>query len=387
MNLALVTADGPDVVTVGRTTRNRVVGAPVVITRRNLAGGTALIVNNRISNVAAPGGMDDAETICRTVAAELSIGERNVLPASTGIIGWRLPVREMCAALPDLVRKRANGSALPVAQAIMTTDNYPKLASRTVCGGTVMGVAKGAGMIEPNLATMLVFLFTDLRVPRGRLDEFAEEAIATSFNRISVDGDQSTSDMVIVMSSGVIEPPSGSDEQIAWALSEVMGELAEHVVRNGEGTRHVIRCSVCGAPNAELAYLVGKGVVNSPLVKTAIFGNDPNVGRIVMAVGDALSGDRAMAIGAGAIHPKVLSVAVADRIVYEGGVFHLDAATEAVLSDALEAAMMDEKCRGYPGNDATVDIRIDLGGGTHRTEILGSDLSYGYVHENADYRT
>jgi glutamate N-acetyltransferase/amino-acid N-acetyltransferase len=203
MNLSLILLDEPTPSFAARFTRNRFAGAPVLIGRERLDEPRlrGVLINNKVANVGAPGGVQDARAVLAELGSLLGTPETQLLAASTGIVGWRLPVAEMRSALPGLGAALQRSSLLPVARAIMTTDCWPKLRRARVGKGWIVGTAKGAGMIEPNLATMLVFLLTDLDVPRGVLREELARASQASFNRISVDGDQSTSDMVVALSS------------------------------------------------------------------------------------------------------------------------------------------------------------------------------------------
>eukprot|EP01048_Picozoa_sp_COSAG05_P008081 COSAG05_NODE_599_length_8442_cov_52.187268_7_plen_224_part_00 len=194
-----------------------------------------------------------------------------VLPSSTGVIGWQLPITDMLAGLPAAVEALQPDSCLPAAVGICTTDLYPKVSSAELSsGGRVVGIAKGAGMIEPNMATMLAYILTDVALPRDLLRELLAQAVDTSFNSISVDSDQSTSDTVAMIASGVVpfdDTDSAAVEEVRVALTQVCSELAELVVRNGEGCNHVIRVSVTGGLDIAEAKGVGKAVVNSPLFK------------------------------------------------------------------------------------------------------------------------
>ena len=315
-------------------------------------------------------------------------------PASTGVIGWRLPVAPICAALPGLVAACApgaspagtapTGNVLPAARAIMTTDRYPKVRSRRAGAATVTGIAKGAGMIEPSMATMLAFLLTDAAVDRGALQRLLDAAVRDSFNRISVDGDQSTSDMVLALGSQRAAPVA--EEALGDAIAGVCRDLAADIVRNGEGVEHVIRVAVRAPGTDEQAAAIGKAVVNSPLVKTAVFGDDPNVGRIVSAVGDHLGG---LAGGSAPAPPLAAAVVRLGGItVFGGGAFTLDGAKEAALASYLRERRIDHTL-DYPPHDRAVEIEIDFGAadGAAPVVVLGTDLSHGYVTENADYRS
>src|SRR5512141_2725653 len=285
MRVTLLALDRPTDAFAAKFTRNAFPGAPVIVGRRRVEGRAlgAIVVNNKISNVCAPGGVEAAERVCAEAARLVGCAPQEVLPSSTGVIGWRLPVDAMVAALPAAAAALAGGSVLPAAEAIMTTDLYPKIRRAQVGAGSVVGIAKGAGMLEPNLATMLVYLLTDLDVPRAALRAALDEAVEASFNCISVDSDTSTSDTVALVSSRRRPaPPAGA---FAAALARVCADLAEDVVRNGEGVHHVMRVAVSGARTFDEARGLGKAVVNSPLLKAAVNGNDPNVGRLLCAVG------------------------------------------------------------------------------------------------------
>jgi glutamate N-acetyltransferase/amino-acid N-acetyltransferase len=381
MNLALLLADEPTQVFAGAFTSNRVQGAPVEIARERMDRETmqAILVNNKIANVCAPSGKQDALTLTRELSHRLAINAEDCLSVSTGIIGWSLPVSDMIEAQPDLVAGLHTGASVDVARAIMTTDSFPKVRDAEVGAGRVVAIAKGAGMVEPNLATMLVFILTDVTISREELRRALSDAVEASFNRITIDGDQSTSDMVLAMSSAR-KPPPGRDEFRA-ALETVCRQLATDIVRNGEGAGHVIRVSVEGAPDASDARAVAKAVSNSPLVKTAIFGNDPNVGRIVSAVGD-YAGNNGLPLDL-----TRLRVRVGEEAVFEGGVFALDREKEVRLSEYLSGASMNPRLKGYPQHEREVKISISLGSGAGSAVVLGSDLSHEYIRENADYRT
>ncbi|MCX7028808.1 MAG: bifunctional ornithine acetyltransferase/N-acetylglutamate synthase [Spirochaetes bacterium] len=381
MNLSLILLDRETPEFAAVYTANRFPGVPVLLGRERLArdGIRGVLVNNRIANVCAPSGRGDAERLLAALGRETGSPADAFLPASTGIIGWRLPVAEMEAALPGLVRGARGGSFAPVAHAIMTTDRFPKLRSRTVGFGRIVGIAKGAGMIEPRLGTMLCFLCTDVGVGREELRTALAWAADRTLNRISIDGDQSTSDMAMLLSSRAKGP--ADPEAFREALRQVLAELAEDIVRNGEGTSHVIRVTVSGAPDDEAAAGAGKAVVNSPLVKTAVCGNDPNVGRLASAIGD----------WAGGAAPWFDAASVTVRLggveVLAGGAFRLDTAKEERLSAYLRGAAFDPAARGFPAHDRCVDIEVSLNGGPGTAVVLGSDLSAEYVRENADYRS
>ncbi len=391
MSLTLVALDEPTPAFGALFTRNAFPGAPVVVGRERLAAPRlgAIVVNNKVSNVGAPGGVEAAERVCAEVARLLGIAPGEVLPSSTGVIGWRLPVEKMVEALPRAVASLQGGTVLPAAQAIMTTDLYPKVRRADLGGGSIVGIAKGAGMIEPNLATMLVYLLTDVTVSREELRAALAVAVDGSFNRISVDSDTSTSDTVVLASServAGIEP-----RRFREALAGLCRELAGDVVRNGEGVRHVIRVRVSGAPDAAAARGVGKAIVNSPLVKTAVAGNDPNVGRILCAIGKQ-AGERGLALD-----PDRLRLRLGGETLFEGGAMRLDPVKEARLVAHLGGAELYQSRPGaggaftppidWPPHERCVELQVDLGLGGGAAEILGADLTHEYVTENADYRS
>ncbi len=392
MRLTLVALDRPSPAFAAKFTRNAFPGAPVIVGRRRLDGPTlgALVVNNKVSNVCAPDGEEASERVCAEAARLLGLAPGQVLPSSTGVIGWRLPVDRMIEALPAAAAALQARSVLPAAEAIMTTDLYPKVRRVEVGGGSVVGFAKGAGMIEPDLATMLVFLLTDLDVPRAALRAALDAAVEPSFNAISVDSDTSTSDTVVLLSSG--RRPAPAPEAFAAALGQVCAELAEDVVRNGEGVHHVVRVAVSGAPSFQAARAVGKAVVNSPLLKAAVNGNDPNVGRLLCAVGKVA--------GAAGIplDPARAVMRVGGETVLEGGAMRLDPEKERRLVAHLKAAELYQSVApadgltfraplDFPPHERRVEIEIDLGLGAGACAVLGADLSHEYVTENADYRS
>jgi len=387
MNVSAIVSDEPDTRAVGVTTRNRFPGAPVLLARERLPGGRlrGVVVNNRISNVASPTGYPDAVTIADTFARTFSLPEQEVLSVSTGVIGWSLPVEEMVPVVAGIADHEVSPAAF--ARGIMTTDRYPKLVSATdPAGPRLLGAAKGAGMIEPDMATMLAFFVTDAIVDTSVIDRVFRRVVDETFNTISVDSDQSTSDMVILLANGASGVSLDADAFESF-LRPRAEALVEHIVRNGEGTAHVIDVTIRGVPDRRIARGIGKHVVNSPLVKTAIYGNDPNVGRILAACGDALHHlDRENRIDV-----ATMTISLFGEDVYRDGAFHLDGAREQRLSEALIRASFDPALSGCPQPGDTVDIVITFGDAdgpdAPSARVLGSDLSYDYVRENADYRS
>ena len=247
--------------------------------------------------------------------------------------------------------------------------------------GRIIGIAKGAGMIEPNLATMLVFIITDIKIDRDSLRKLLKECVNKSFNRISVDTDQSTSDTVIIISSGKKE--GIAEAEFKQGLLSVCSLLAEDVVRNGEGTNHVIKATVEGLESDEIALGAAKAIINSPLVKTAVFGNDPNVGRILCALGKYLGKHNIK------LEKDLVSIAIGGVAVFEKGCFCLNKEKEDKLYNYLKQTALnpDGIQNSFPQHNKTADINIIVGNGKGKASALGSDLSYDYIKINAEYRT
>lgn len=376
MNLAAIVSSEPNTILAGLTTSNRVVGAPVVIARQALRHGRArgCIVNNRVANVAVADALGASRTVAAAAAARFGLPAGELLPVSTGVIGWSLPVEAMVEQIETMALGDAN--PLQVARAIMTTDRYPKIAWIETGGARILAFAKGAGMIEPNMRTMLVFVLTDAAVRPSVAQRALRRVAAGTVNAITVDGDQSTSDMCLLFANGrsAVRMDAASFE---GALGAVLEPLARDIVRNGEGTRHLIEVRVVHAASTTVAERVARKVANSPLVKTAIAGNDPNVGRIVAAIG-AAAGAR--------LRTDQLSIDLCGRSVYRNGAVLLDATLETQLGDLFRAAESDPTLH-YPQARDPITIRIDLGHGRRHVVVYASDLTHEYVSENADYRT
>mmetsp|Transcript_19221 Transcript_19221/g.29607 ORF Transcript_19221/g.29607 Transcript_19221/m.29607 type:complete len:514 (+) Transcript_19221:165-1706(+) len=391
-------------------TQNRFPGAPIVVGKQRLASGQplhALVINNKVSNVCSGGdGVADAEQVCHAVAETLNLpgGSQTVFPSSTGIIGWRLPAQELSAIVPQAVQSLQVDNALNAATAIMTTDRYPKVRSKTLSNGArIVGIAKGAGMIEPNMATMLSYIMTDATVPKQTLQSFLEIASNESFNSISVDGDESTSDTVVLMasnqidtSSDMLDPQSGGE--FLQALKDVTQGLASDLVRNGEGTSHVMKVQITNFPGtSHEARRLGRHIVNSPLFKCAVSGNDPNTGRLAGAIGSFMGKFKPTE----PIHQ--MSLKLGGRCIFNKGKFVLEGDdVERELSDHMKHAQLTEH-GDYPEHQKYVEIDIDFLPDNKEEEdddsstttttprssatVLGSDLTNEYVAVNADYRS
>jgi glutamate N-acetyltransferase/amino-acid N-acetyltransferase len=310
----------------------------------------------------------DARQTAREVARELDIAPENVLVNSTGVIGVPLPMENIRAGIPAAVRDLRDDGWVDASAAIMTTDTVPKLASaqfrldgRAV---TICGIAKGAGMIAPDMATMLGFVATDAAVDPGRLETCLRVATDRSFNCITVDGDRSTNDTVLLLANGAAceRPLSGGEiESFQKGLNAVCGSLARQIARDGEGATKLITIRVAGAASTRDARTIGLSVGNSNLVKTAVFGRDPNWGRILCAIGYA----------GVPVEPYKISVSMAGIPIYgNGGGLPFDS---------------EEAIRALSGTD--VDIEINLDQGEENATIYTCDLTYDYVRINAEYTT
>jgi glutamate N-acetyltransferase/amino-acid N-acetyltransferase len=391
MTLTIIALDRPTAAFAALFTRNAFPGAPIIIGRQRLREPTlgAVIVNNKISNVCAPRGVEMSEAICAATAKELGFAAAQILPSSTGVIGWTLPVDAIIRALPDAVRALTSDSIAPAAEGIVTTDLYPKIRRASVGAGSIVGIAKGAGMLEPNMATMLVYILTDIAVPRAELQPMLARAVDASFNAISVDSDTSTSDTVVALSSSRV--PFGDWGAFERGLHHVCRDLAEDLVRNGEGVRHVIRVTVQNAASPDFARAVGKAVVNGPLFKCAVAGNDPNVGRLIQAIG------KYVGIHAASANLSLLTARMGGIEIFGGGVFQLNPTKEKALVAHLKGAELypstpSKECVfaapiDFPPHERSVELEISIGNGAASATVLGGDLTHEYVSENADYRS
>ena len=376
--LALIMAEGS---AAGVFTRNRVIAAPLILTREHLEGGmlSAVIANSGNANAfTGPEGIEDARGMVKLVARGPGLDERTVAVASTGIIGQRLDLDIIRSQIGDVkagLTDSAKGSTA-AASAIMTTDTFAKEAAVELPDGThIGGIAKGSGMIAPNMGTMLAFLYTDTVMDAGELGKHLKRAVDKSFNMVVVDGDTSTNDMVLITATGQNGHTMGhakSDtightdpEEFGQGLEAVCTALARMIARDGEGATRLIEARVTGAASESDAVLVAKAVITSPLVKSAIFGRDPNWGRVVAAVGYSgaeMEQDRISLIFA-SDHSSVM-------LVEKGRII-------STPEDTLEEIMSSEE----------VIISADLGMGSGCATAWGCDLSYDYVRINAEYTT
>jgi glutamate N-acetyltransferase / amino-acid N-acetyltransferase len=360
----------------GVFTRNRFAAAPVRVCREHLDGGgpiRALVVNTGNANAGTGAvGLADTGATCEAVGRLLGVAPEAVLPFSTGVIMEPLPIDRLVAGLPAAIQTLAPDHWLEAAETIMTTDTVPKAASTrvTIAGREVVitGIAKGAGMIRPNMATMLGFVAMDATVPRELLQSMTLHASDRSFNRITVDGDTSTNDSFVTIASGAgaLEVKSRADvafEPLQAALTDVAARLAHAIVRDGEGATKFIEVRVEGARSVEEAAQVAYSIAHSPLVKTAFFASDPNLGRILAAVGNA---------GVADLDPKRVQLRLDDVWVVRDGGRHPDYREV----DGQRVLKQSE-----------ILVHLQLGRGAEATSVWTTDLSHDYVSINADYRS
>jgi glutamate N-acetyltransferase/amino-acid N-acetyltransferase len=355
-------------------TRNAFCAAPVIIAREHLDTDTPcyLLINTGNANAGTgASGLENARRSCASLAQHAGCAAREVLPFSTGVIGEPLPVEKLEAAMPAALSALRADAWIDAAHGIMTTDTLAKGASRQVVidGVTVTltGIAKGAGMIRPDMATMLSFIATDAALPQPLLQRALAQAVNASFNRITVDGDTSTNDSCVLVATGAarvsIETVGAEFDIFAAALTGLCIELAQAIVRDGEGATKFITIEVAEGRDAQECLNVAYTIAHSPLVKTALFASDPNWGRILAAVGRAGVQDMVL---------ERIRVQLGDVcIVSEGG-------RDPAYTEAAGQAVM---------NRAEILIRVLLGRGDASERIWTTDLSYDYVKINAEYRT
>ena len=373
-DLALIVSDVP-ASAAAVYTLNLVKGAPIYITQENLQNGSAqaVIVNSGNANTCNADGLEKAREMCRIAATALNIPATDVIVASTGVIGQPLDVAPIQAAIEVLTSELSTNGSATAAEAIMTTDTFAKEVAVSVeIGGKsvkIGGIAKGSGMINPNMATLLGFLTTDASIAPDVLAKMLKTAADVSFNRVSVDGDTSTNDTLSIMANGVsgveITPQTEACQAFQAALNAVCIALAKMMAKDGEGATKLLECIVSGAPDIATAARVADSVINSPLVKTAMFGNDANWGRILCAIG------------------------------YSGANLDVNLIDVAIRSSAGEVAV----CKSGAGVEFSEELALDvlkctevvieikLNQGESSSTAWGCDLSYDYVKINGDYRT
>lgn len=347
-------------------TSNRVQAAPVAVSRRHLAAAEpqAVVINAGTANAATgAAGEVAAEATAAAVADELGLAPEQVVVLSTGVIGVPLPLDRMLPGVRAAALALSPDGGEAAAGAILTTDSGPKTAVAHGDGFVVGGMAKGAGMIHPQLATMLAVITTDYPLAAGEADRFLRPAVETTFNRISVDGDCSTNDAVVLLANGAgdVARSEATDAAFEAALASVCGDLARRIVADGEGATVVLEIGVTGAASDEQAAAIARRVATSPLVKTAAFGRDPNWGRVLAAAGSA---------------------------PWNGGFAELDPGRLTVSFDGVTVFAAGEPTGQVPelgGVSCRVDLELGLGSGA--AAYLASDLTYDYVRINAEYTT
>jgi glutamate N-acetyltransferase/amino-acid N-acetyltransferase len=370
-----VRRSGPDLAIVRSTTpavgaavwtTNRVLAAPVLVSKRHLEDTQpqAIVINSGVANAATgEAGVADAQQMAVTAATALGLQPEEVVVLSTGVIGVPLPMDRLLPGIRVAADSLATDGGGAAASAILTTDRWPKQAVVEGDGFVVGGMAKGAGMIHPRLATMLAVLTTDYPLAPGEPAPLLRAAVDTSFNRISVDGDCSTNDAVVLLANGAsgVERTSLRDAQFAAALGDVCAALAREIVSDGEGSTVLLEIGVSGARSGAEAEAVARRIATSPLVKTAAFGRDPNWGRVLAAVGSA---------------------------PWNGGFAHVDAASLSVSFDGTAVFERGEPTGETPTlGGSAVAIDVDLGLGDGSASYLASDLTVDYVRLNAEYTT
>jgi glutamate N-acetyltransferase/amino-acid N-acetyltransferase len=376
--LVMKLAEGATVA--GVFTTNRFCAAPVQVSKANLAavanGGKpirALVVNTGNANAATgEQGLANAQATCAEVAKLLGLDAQQVLPFSTGVILEQLPIQKIVAGLPAAVSNLKADNWFNAAEAIMTTDTQPKAASRTVTIGghlvTMTGISKGAGMIKPNMATMLGYLAIDARVAQPVLDELVKHAADHSFNSITIDGDTSTNDSFIVVATGAgslsIDAASGLEyEALKEAVTDISRNLAQQIIRDGEGATKFMTITVEQGGSVEECRKIAYSIAHSPLVKTAFFASDPNLGRILAAIGYA---------GVDDLDTTKLDLYLDDVWVAKAGGRNPDYKEE----DGQRVMKQSE-----------ITVRVTLGRGDATATVWTCDLSHDYVSINADYRS
>ena len=345
-------------------TQSRFCGAAITVGREHVANGQlqAFVINSKNANVATgEQGLANIREVVRLVADELHITPEDVLPSSTGVIGWQLPMEKLRAGIQGLQQEMCEQQLETSAHAIMTTDTHPKIRACKIGDAVLVGMAKGVGMIEPNMATMLSYFVTDARIAPEQLKQCLHEVVNLSFNMISVDTDTSTSDTVAIMANGLAgDVPL---PEFRAALEAMAIDLAKDLASDGEGATKLLEVTVDHASSFAQAKRVAKSIVNSPLVKTAIFGTDPNWGRVAMAIGKCHEDTD--------IVPEKVSISFGDLPVFQG---------EPLKQENLP------QLKAYLQNSEVV-IHVSLGTGDAQATVWGCDLTYGYVRINGEYTT
>lgn len=376
LDLALIKAD-VRCAGAGCYTTNKVYGAPITVDREHLQDGyaQAILVNSGNANTCAPNGIQLAKDTCDLVAKALGIDAKDVLPSSTGVIGQAMELAPFEKGIPEAAAKLAatEAGSHDAATAIMTTDTHPKeyAVAFTIGGKTchIGAMAKGSGMIHPNMATMLLFMTTDAKVEPALLQKALSTVVPATFNQISVDGDTSTNDTVLLLASGLagaeVLPDTADYDTFVAALTAVAEHLCRELAADGEGATKLLECTVTGAPDLATARAVSKSVIHSTLFKAAMFGADANWGRVLCAIGYT-PGDFDISKTAVRLKSRAGEVFVCENAAYHP--YSEEEATKVLKEDEIE-------------------ILVDLGCGDVTAKAWGCDLTYDYVKINGDYRT
>ena len=376
LDLALIKAD-VRCAGAGCYTTNKVYGAPITVDREHLQDGyaQAILVNSGNANTCAPNGIQLAKDTCDLVAKALGIDAKDVLPSSTGVIGQAMELAPFKKGIPEAAAKLAatEAGSHDAATAIMTTDTHPKeyAVAFTIGGKTchIGAMAKGSGMIHPNMATMLLFMTTDAKVEPALLQKALSTVVPATFNQISVDGDTSTNDTVLLLASGLagaeVLPDTADYDTFVAALTAVAEHLCRELAADGEGATKLLECTVTGAPDLATARAVSKSVIHSTLFKAAMFGADANWGRVLCAIGYT-PGDFDISKTAVRLKSQAGEVFVCENAAYHP--YSEEEATKVLKEDEIE-------------------ILVDLGCGDVTAKAWGCDLTYDYVKINGDYRT
>ncbi len=345
-------------------TKNLFCGAAITVGREHVADGQlqAFVVNSKNANVATgEEGLANIREVGQLVANELQIEPSDILPSSTGVIGWQLPMDKMRAGIAGIGQEMREDQLHLSAEAILTLDTHPKVRARRIGDAVLVGMVKGSGMIEPNMATMLCYFITDASIPAAHLKPMLKEVVDASFHCLSIDTDTSTSDTVAIMANGLAgEVPLQEFQQ---AFQEMAIELTKELAADGEGASKMLEVTVNGASSPAQAKRVAKSIVNSPLGKTAIFGADPNWGRVAMAIGKCDEQQD--------IVPEKVAIAFGDLTVYRGQPLPQDRLPE------LQAYL----------HQPEVVIHVSLGLGDDTATVWGCDLTYAYVRINGEMTT
>lgn len=375
-DLALIYSEVPSAAA-GMYTKNKVKGAPIYITKDHLANkkAQAIIVNSGNANTCnGEDGLNKAKKMAMLQAKELKLKPDDVLVASTGVIGVPLNIDAIKNGIPLLTEKLSKDGFEDASSAIMTTDTYKKqLALEFYIGDkkiTIGAMAKGSGMIEPNMGTMLSFITTDISISPELLNEALQTSVKATYNRVSVDGDTSTNDMVLILANGLAKNPTISEKDENYdaflkALTSLNTIMAKNIAKDGEGATKLLECQILGANTEEDAVTLGKSVINSSLVKTAMFGSDANWGRILCALGYAKID----------FDPEKVDVS-----------FESSAGSIKVCEDGSSLGFDEDKAKEILTQDEIV-IKVDLSLGNASAYVWGCDLSYEYVKINGDYRS